>query len=77
MIISEPKQTLETNCRLASPLDARRQFGRAVHAQVCISGGRCRVTAAGLPLSFGVSSELPDLSCVYEGDGLLLKVMAC
>jgi hypothetical protein len=32
-------QTLETNCRPAYPLDAGRQFGRAVHALACVSGG--------------------------------------
>jgi hypothetical protein len=34
-----PNQTLETNRRPASPLDAGHQFGRAVYAQACISGG--------------------------------------
>ena len=34
-----PNQTLETNCRPASPLDAWREFGRAVHAPSCVSGG--------------------------------------
>ena len=38
-ILTEPNQTLETNCRPASPLDAGRQFGRAVHAPTCVSGG--------------------------------------
>ena len=32
-------QTLETNCRPASPLEVQRQFGRAVHARPCLSGG--------------------------------------
>jgi hypothetical protein len=32
-------QTLETNCRPASPLNAGRQFERAVRAQACVSGG--------------------------------------
>ncbi|HEX5221915.1 MAG TPA: hypothetical protein VFZ59_20300 [Verrucomicrobiae bacterium] len=32
-------ETLETNCRPASPLDAGQQFGRATHAQPCLSGG--------------------------------------
>jgi hypothetical protein len=32
-------QTLETNCRPASPLDTWRQVGRAVHALACVSGG--------------------------------------
>lgn len=34
-----PNQTLETNCRPASPLDAGRRFGLAVHARSCVSGG--------------------------------------
>jgi hypothetical protein len=34
-----PNQTLETNCRPATPLDAGRQFGRAAHALACVSGG--------------------------------------
>jgi len=34
-----PNQTLETNCRPASPLDAERDFGRAVCARSCASGG--------------------------------------
>ena len=33
------EQTLEMNCRPASPLDAGRQFGRADHAPACVSGG--------------------------------------
>jgi hypothetical protein len=32
-------QTLETNCRPASPLVAWLQFEHAVHAQPCVSGG--------------------------------------
>ena len=36
---NRPNQTLETNCRPASPLDAGWQFGRAVHARPCVSGG--------------------------------------
>jgi hypothetical protein len=32
-------QTLETNCRTASPLDAGRQLERAVHARPYVSGG--------------------------------------
>jgi hypothetical protein len=32
-------QTLETNRRPASPLDAGRAFGSAVHAPPCVSGG--------------------------------------
>jgi len=35
----KPNQTLETNCRPASPLDAWQQFERAVHARPCVSGG--------------------------------------
>jgi hypothetical protein len=35
----KPNQTLETNRRPASPLEAGRQFERAVHAQACLSGG--------------------------------------
>jgi hypothetical protein len=31
--------TLETNCRPVSPLDAWWQFGRTVDAQPCVSGG--------------------------------------
>jgi hypothetical protein len=31
-------KTLETNRRPAPPLDAEREFGRAVHAQACVSG---------------------------------------
>ena len=38
-MIGRANKTLETNCRPASPLDARWQFGRAVHAQPCVSGG--------------------------------------
>jgi cell wall-associated NlpC family hydrolase len=34
-----PNKSVETNCRPASPLDAGRQFGRAVHALACVSGG--------------------------------------
>ncbi len=34
-----PNQVLETNCRPASPLDAGRQLGRAVHARPGLSGG--------------------------------------
>ena len=30
-----PNQALETNCRPASPLDAERDFGRAVCARTC------------------------------------------
>jgi hypothetical protein len=37
--MSGAHQTLETNCRPASPLEAWRQIGRAVHALACISGG--------------------------------------
>jgi len=37
--MTSPNQTLETNCRPASPLNAGRQFGRAVHARPCVSGG--------------------------------------
>jgi hypothetical protein len=37
--VKKPNQTLETSCRPASPLDALRQFGRAVHALACVSGG--------------------------------------
>lgn len=40
-------QTLETNCRSASPLVAWWQFGRAVHAHPCVSGGS-RSAAFGL-----------------------------
>ena len=29
----------ETNFRPASPLEAWQQFGRAVHAPACVSGG--------------------------------------
>ena len=32
-------KTLEQNCRPASPLNAWRQFGPAVHAPSCVSGG--------------------------------------
>jgi hypothetical protein len=38
-MMKSPNQTLETNCRPASPLNAVREFGRAVHAQSCVSGG--------------------------------------
>jgi len=34
-----PSQTLETNCRPASPFDAVPQFVHAVHAPACASGG--------------------------------------
>ena len=34
-----PNQTLETNCRPASPLEARQQVGRAGHARPCVFGG--------------------------------------
>jgi hypothetical protein len=34
-----PNQTLETNCRPASPLEGWWKFGRALHAQPCVSGG--------------------------------------
>jgi hypothetical protein len=34
-----PNQTLEQNCRPASPLGRWRQFGRAVRARPCVSGG--------------------------------------
>ncbi len=41
-------QTLETNCRPASPLNAVPQFGRAVHARPCVSGGsRSALRSAG------------------------------
>ena len=36
-----PNQTLETNCRPATPLDAGRQFGRATRARPCLSGDAC------------------------------------
>jgi hypothetical protein len=32
----KPNQTLETNCRPASPLHACGQFGRAIHAPACL-----------------------------------------
>ncbi len=34
-----PNQTLETNRRPPPPLDAGCEFGHAVHAQACSSGG--------------------------------------
>ena len=32
-------KSVERNRRPAPPLDATRHFGRAVHAQACVSGG--------------------------------------
>ncbi len=34
-----PNQRVETNRRPAFPLEAWREFGRAVHARPCVSGG--------------------------------------
>lgn len=48
-----PNQTLETNCRPASPLDSWWQFGRAVYAPACVSGG------GRSPLAFDDMTTLP------------------
>jgi hypothetical protein len=37
--LSRSNNRMHTNCRPASPLDAGRRFGRAVHARPCVSGG--------------------------------------
>ena len=34
-----PNQTLETNCRPASPFEAKQQFECAVRARPCVFGG--------------------------------------
>jgi len=39
MEVRRAKQTLETNRRPASPLDARRGFAHVVHAPACDFGG--------------------------------------
>ena len=38
-MITSPNQTREPNCRPASPLDAGRQFDRAIHARPSVYGG--------------------------------------
>jgi hypothetical protein len=38
-VMAKPNQALATNRRPAVPLGAARQFGQAVHAQVCVCGG--------------------------------------
>lgn len=37
--LTKSNKSVETNCRPASPLDARWRFGDAVYARPCVSGG--------------------------------------